>query len=1013
MERWTESSSSSNVAFLMTDIEGSTPLWEQDPAAMERALAAHDAIIEREVARTTGRLLTHRGEGDSAFAVFSDPAVAVECAVGLQLAFAKERWATKTPIRVRIGLHVGNSLGRDAEYVQPAVNRCARLRDLAAGGQILASGDHVRAVADLPTGVSFRPLGEHPLRGLDEPIAVFQVCHATIPDDFPDLMHRSTRRGHNLPPETTSFLGREQELALVGMHLGGSRLTTLTGVGGVGKTRLALRAARAALSLFRDGVWLVDLAPLSDPRLVTNVAAAALKVPEEVGRRVSLTLDEWLANRQILIVLDNCEHLVDAAAAFVDNALKVGPGVSILATSREALRLPGEHVVVVEPLANGSALFVDRAALAGARVEPSVEVDAICEHLDGLPLAIELAASWAPVMTPAEISERLSDRFGLLSTGTRAAARKHETLAASIDWSYDLLEETERALFRRLSAFAGPFTLDAVRAVCVDDPPHDDALGVVANLVRKSLVVVADKSRRPTRYRLLETIRAYGADRLAEAGEAPVMHERLAAYVDEMCVAAERRLGVGDRDTSARLDEERANVRSALEWTRDHDPERFMRICAALTVHWANNARYSEAQMWLTAAASVEDASPEMIAKVTWGLGFILALQFKLVEAFVPFQKALEIFRRLGDERGIARCQCWLGLILAFASGAPAARPLIDEGLALARKTDDRFSLITGLYALGLVLAVYQHAPSARAVFAEGIEHARRMGDPVSVAAMTIFSGMAELFRGEYRRAHQILQESIALAAVCRAPLWISSAHTFLGGVLDQMGRHGDAKAVLEEASAVARRVGHLQENRNWHWHSRVALHRGDLDTASDMITKEAELPTSRQFLYGTLYRVQRAEVQVARGEFAAARDGLGPTIERLRENEARWALGRALLMRSEAEWGLGDRAAAIETLGEAVDVAGGFGDRGTIVDVIEWAAHVAEGQGDPASADRLLVAAEAVRGEIGYAVAEVYRPAMIALRRRIAEQFARPAERVLEESEALELARDVAKRGG
>ena len=1029
MGRAQEELTTSHVAFLMTDIEGSTPLWEEDPEAMHAALARHDQILEQEVERSGGSLLTHRGEGDSAFAAFSDPGGALTCAIAIQATFALEPWSTPRPVRVRIGLHVGSALGRESDYMQPAVNRCARLRDLGAGGQILASGDCVRAIGDLPAEIGFLFLGEHVFRGLGAAIEVYQVRHPSIPADFPPIRPPAPKPAHNLPSETTSFVGRERDLENIGeiLSAGKHRLITLTGAGGVGKTRLAQRAARDAVGSFEDGVFFVDLTVLAEPRLLVHLIASTVGVPREAGRRTADSLDDYLSTRSALIVLDNCEHVVEACANFAAHLLDAAPKVTLLATSREVLGVVDEQVVIVPPLdladaggesrGDAATLFADRAGILDSSPETSLAIDRICERLDGLPLAIELAASWASEMTPVEIAAGLADHQLRLPPSGERSGGKHETLGASVDWSYALLDERERTMFRRLGAFAGPFTVEAVATVCGDPPEAEDAAATVEALVRKSLVVPADGTRRPARYRLLETLRVYALDRLAEAGESDATRDRLAGYIEELCLVAERRLGLADREWSGRLDDERANVDATLEWTKARDPLRFMRICGALTVYWANAARNVEAKIWLSAATEIKDAPLEMTAKANLGLGYITALEFDFPGSATPLQRALELYRQLEDDRGIARALSWIGLILGFALGPRVARPMIDEALGLARQTRERFALMTALYASGLVRATYEHAPSARPLFAEAMDLARKMGDPVSVTAMTSFAGMVELFSGEYLRAFAVLQESVALGAAARAPLWSSAAMTFLGGVLDQMGRYEEAYATLEEATASSERVGHIQASRNMHWHSRLAMHRGDLDEAERLLQREFDLPTSGQFLYGMLMRVQLAEVLVEQGEFAKTIERLEKPIVRWRDDGARWALARGLLCRSKAEWGTGDRAAALATLSEAVQVGRAFGDRATIVDVVEWAAEVASFIGDHAPAAQMLGGAERIRLATGYAVYPIRRPTLGALRSRITEGLgpARSARErtvgsMISDDEALALAAAVAK---
>jgi predicted ATPase/class 3 adenylate cyclase len=549
------------VTFLFTDVEGSTRLWEEHPTAMREALARHDALIEAGVEQHGGVVVRPRGEGDSRFAVFARATDAVAAAVAIQQALHGEVWPLPTPLRVRMALHTGEADLRDGDYYGSVVNRCARLRATAHGGQTLLSQVTAALVGDsVSSGVGLRDLGEHRLADLQRPERVFQIVAAGLPAEFPPLRSLESVP-HNLPLQLTSFVGREREMAEVAHLLGQTRLLTLTGVGGTGKTRLALQVAADQLAEYPQGVWLVELAPLADQALVPQTVAAVLGVREDGRRPLLATLTDVLRPKHLLIVLDNCEHLIDACAQLTDALLRACPKVQVLATSREALGIAGETSWRVPSLALSETdgqpavealrqveavrLFVERAVAAQSRfaLTPVTAplVVQVCRRLDGIPLALEMAAVRLRGLSVEQLADRLDQRFRLLTGGSRTALPRQQTLQATVDWSYSLLTPEEQALFARVSVFARGFTLEAAEAVCAGGViAAADVLDLLVRLVEKSLVVADDGEAVSTRYRLLETLRQYGRERLVASEEAATVHGNHAAYFLALAEQAER-----------------------------------------------------------------------------------------------------------------------------------------------------------------------------------------------------------------------------------------------------------------------------------------------------------------------------------------------------------------------------------------------------------------------------------------------------------------------------------------
>ena len=516
------------VTLLLADVEGSTQLWETRPDEMTAAFARLDAARSDLIAAHGGMRPVEQGEGDSFVVAFARASDAVCCALELQR-------APLAPIRLRIGLHTGEVQLRDeGNYIGPTINRTARLRDLGHGGQILLSGTTDALVADmLPPDAWLTDLGTHELRGVPRPERVVQLCHPDLCNEFPPLRVSKAVASQRLPMALTSFVGREAELTQIHEILSGNRLVTLTGAGGAGKTRLAIQIAGQLSGEFGDGVWYVDLAPITNPELVPVTVARALGLPDQPGRSTIDTLTRFVADRQMLVVLDNCEHLLDASAVLVNALLATAARLTLLTTSREPIGVAGEVSWRVPSLSlrtEAIDLFIDRARHARPEFvvtdDNAAVVAEICARLDGLPLAIELAAARVRALSLAEILESLHDRFRLLTGGARTAVRRQQTLRASVDWSHALLTEPERVLFRGLAAFLGGFDFDAAQTVASGgEVERFQVLDLLTLLVDKSLVVADDTGGR-TRYRLLETVRQYALEKLGESGEADAVRAR-------------------------------------------------------------------------------------------------------------------------------------------------------------------------------------------------------------------------------------------------------------------------------------------------------------------------------------------------------------------------------------------------------------------------------------------------------------------------------------------------------
>jgi predicted ATPase/class 3 adenylate cyclase len=661
------------VAFLFTDIEGSTERWERHHDEMDAAVKRHDAIVRGAIESHGGYVF--KTVGDAFCASFTRASDAVLAAVDVQRGLAAADFAAVEGVRVRAGLHVGEASERDGDYFGTAVNRVARLMSIGHGGQVLLSG-RARDLIDaaLPSETSLLDLGSRRLKDLTEPERVWQLNIDGLPREFPPL-NSLDARPNNLPAQLTVLVGREVDVddvkALVGKH----RLVTLLGSGGVGKTRLALQAAAELVDGYPNGVWFVDLAPIGDPELVSSVVARALGVAQAQGRRVDETVVEWLKRKQLVLIFDNCEHLLETAAHLADAIVRVCPDVRVLSTSRQAFGIVGECVHrlpslsvpaiaasmhPVESLQFGAiALFADRASAADARFRLTDDtapiVADICRRLDGIPLAIELAAARVKVLSIPNLAARLDDRFKLLTGGSRVALPRQKTLTALIDWSYDLLTAREQTLFARIAIFAGGFGLDAVTAVCAgEDIDSDDILDLLSSLSDKSLLVV-DTSLAQERYRLLESTRAYALGKLADANERERFARRHAEYFRDRAEAADKSFSEPARSAWLAQEElELDNYRAALEWSLAgaKDVPLGADIAGVLGRLWTIGGLIVEGRYWIVRAQSGLDESthPGEAALLWLTLADMSFAKPKLENA----KRALALFEPLGDRRRTA-----------------------------------------------------------------------------------------------------------------------------------------------------------------------------------------------------------------------------------------------------------------------------------------------------------------------------------------------------------------------
>lgn len=811
------------ITLLFSDIEGSTQRWEERPEAMVSALHRHDQLLRAAIEANGGHIF--KTVGDAFCAAFSRATDGIAAALAAQRALAAEDFSAVGGLRVRIAVHSGTTHERDGDYFGPTVNRVARLLAVVHGEQVVVSGETARLVRDaMPPQAELHDLGSHRLKDLVEPEHVWQLAAPGLRDIFPPLLSLGSLP-NNLPRQVTPLIGRDEVVAEVEALIAESPLVTLVGTGGVGKTRVALQAGADLLDDSGDGVWFVELAPLSDPSLVANAIALTLGLREQPERPLLETLLRYLKRKRLLLILDNCEHVISETARIAEAILRESPDVRLLATSREPLRIAGEHPyrmpsLEVPPEVAGLtaeqatrygavALFAQRAAISDAKFRLSDEnaqvVTEICRRLDGIALAIELAAARVKLLTLTQLARKLDERFAVLTGGSRTALPRQQTMRALIDWSYDLLSAQEQRLFRRLSIFAGGWTLDAASEVCAGD----DVFDLLAALVDKSLVV-AEPAGEEQRYGLLESTREYARERLAQSGELEAIARAHAnAYLD----LAERLEGAfdttPDRVWLSQTEPELENWRAALAWSLGarNDALLGQRLAAKLGDVW-HTFGASEGLRWVHAAlAAIDDATPSAVVAqldLTEALLHESLGQTKL--SYAPAERALSRFRKLDDRLGVASAQHIAGSSLAHRGLIAEGEALLRAALEASRKLGARRLTGRTLRRLATARVLAGDLAAARSLYAEAHAIFKATGAERNAALVATFLAELEFREGDAEAALRLAREALArdreLHDRIRAMFTLSNAAAYLIA----LERYDEARELAREALALAAR---------------------------------------------------------------------------------------------------------------------------------------------------------------------------------------------------------------
>jgi predicted ATPase/class 3 adenylate cyclase len=927
------------VTFLFTDIEGSTPLWEFHPDQMAEALQIHTTILHQAIETHGG--IVFKIVGDSFQAAFSTAQLALRAAIAGQEALQAASWNELGPLKVRMGLHTGEAEldpGGDEYTVSHSKNRAARILSATYGGQILLSAETAELVNhQLPDGVSLKDLGEHRLKGMSLLEHLYQVCSPGLMEDFPALATAITRP-NNLPIQMTSFIGRENEIGAIKRLLADHRLVTLTGSGGTGKTRLALQVATEVVENYPNGAWLVELAPLADPALVPKMVASALGVPETPRIPIQDTLVNYLRQKRLLLILDNCEHLLQVCANLADVLLHACPGLTILASSREILGVEGETPFRVPPLTlpdlhylpplaelpgyDAIRLFLERGQVVSPgfaiTVDNAPTIAQVVSRLDGIPLAIELAAARLRLLSVEQIALRLKDAFRLLTGGSRTVLPRHQTLRALIDWSYNLLSEVERILLRRLSIFAGSWTLEAAEEVCSDSSDQispaashaeqgcadkaqvqgailpEDILDLLSGLVDKSMIQSIRATVGWNRFAMLETIRQYAHEKLVDEKEAETVHARHMQYFLQLAEGLAPKIRSREQiETLDCLELELGNLRLALEWAIQTNIATELTLATALKWLWHIRTYWSEGIAWLERGLEIEQAGrgatppgPRWAiirAEALSVLGFLLQMQVNFVsgealvertktcleesvalfqdggnqntsgcawailfsalysdQPHIPVQKALSIFRKIGDPHGTA--EALMGLALLEIDPAHK-RKLLQEQLEIDQANSDTEGIAAALWYIGCVDCQEAEWEQALKTLEASLAHFRRVHNPNMLGIVSVNLALCSGYIGDLPRASQCLNEAMHVytelgdeAGVIRC-WWLRSQLNISEGLFPQA-----AEAIEQVSRMIQEDAASILAIR-----ARLARLQGDADQAQQLAQQGLNISSDSQ----------------------------------------------------------------------------------------------------------------------------------------------------------------------
>ena len=827
---------SGTVTFLFTDIEGSTRLAQEHPKEMPELLARHNAILNQSIERYHGFVL--RIVGDSFSAAFHTASDALSAALEAQRKLQNESWSP-APIKVRMGIHTGSAQLKDdpqgASYEGYATLALTqRVMSVGHGGQILLSQTTHDLVKDrLPDGTELRDMGERRLKDIVRPEHIYQVAAPGLLSEFPPLTTLEAFN-HNLPTQLTSFIGREHEIAEARKLFSSTRILTFIGPGGTGKTRLSLQVAAEQIPEFKDGVWLIELAQLADSTYVLSTIASVLHLRELQGVRLIDTVTDYLRGKQLLLVLDNCEHLIETCARLSEHFLHACPKLKMITSSREALGIDGETVYRVPSLSlpedledlrdagsllkyEAPRLFTERAIKVNPQFtltnENASAVTQICERLDGIPLAIELAAARVKLFTPQQIAERLGDRFKLLTGGSRTALPRQQTLRALIDWSYLTLNETEQNVLRSLAVFSGGWTFEAAESVA----GSIEAMDGLSGLINKSLVNVEDKEGE-SRYRYLETIRQYAMEKLLELGDAVNARDRHLAHFMEYSRRAEEHFSTAQRLLWLdRLEVEHDNIRSALGWALESDAESALQLVCSLAVFWLSRSYLTEGCKWCQAAISRAEALSsadldQMRARAYTALAMLSINRGDHQTAQLAARQAAVLARQVEDHLQLARALNFLGLSSAFLGDETLAFDSLRECEALCREfgyKDELAEVLQSLAYITIEIHGEQAAEQLQSYMEESLALSQGSMDPEAAVRTEGILARLAFYSGDLTEARKHADLMLDLHREMGDHLSVTGHQSAMAHVARQMGNYQEALALYRETLPDWQKIGH------------------------------------------------------------------------------------------------------------------------------------------------------------------------------------------------------------
>jgi predicted ATPase/class 3 adenylate cyclase len=817
------------LTFLFTDVEGSTLLWEKNAKAMSEALVLHDEILRTVIETHNGRVF--KTVGDAFYAAFVTAPRALSAALEAQRRLHQVEWEGTGPLRVRMALHTGEAEERAGDYFGPSLNRVARLLSAGHGGQILMSLTTEELVRDeLPEGAGLRDLGERRLKDLFRPERIFQVTASGLPTEFAPLLTLDARP-NNLPAQPTPLVGRQREVAQVCERLRNPdlRLLTLTGPGGTGKTRLGLQAAAELVDEFENGTFFVPLASITDPTLVARTIARALSLTETGDQKPEEHLEDYLRDRQTLLLLDNFEQVL-GAAPLVTDLLSSAPDLKVLTTSRIPLALYGEHEFPVPPLEvpdpkrpqsleqvtqyEAVRLFIERARAAKPAFKITTDnapaVAEICTRLDGLPLAIELAAARIKLLPPQAILDRLGDRLRLLTGGARNLPERQRTLRGAIEWSYELLAAEERTLFARLAVFSGGSTLEAIEKVC--DPGGDlsvDALEIASSLLDKSLLRREEGAEGEPRFVMLETIHEYARERLDKSREAGEIKRLHAEYFLALAEQGESKLrGPEEAKWLERLEIEHDNMREALSRALDgEEAELGLRLTGALWQFWWVRGYYDEGRRWLETALAKDGRASVARAKALEALGWLADDQGDIDRAVAAAEEGLSLSAgaEIIDAAPFLRI---LGSATSIQGDHDRAAQLYEESLALSRRAGNTRGVALSLLQVANVTSERGDYEAAKGLYEEGLALSRKLEDTALLTSYLISLGYESLLQGDPERGATLNEEAAVLLKERGHKGKLQYALDNLGWAALVSGNRQKAKSLHEESLELSRELG-------------------------------------------------------------------------------------------------------------------------------------------------------------------------------------------------------------